>query len=343
MVGDDVAVVVLEHHGEPREAGHRGAEVRRRSTAARSGTRSPSRTGRSWPRRPPASPTPARVGATHTRTLHRPITGRHARARHQPPARPRADRGAGPGQPRSRASRGAGRTRSPSWTAARSSRWPTSPMLGEAIPMAWWDIVGAEDCRRLLACLHVVVLEARPAGRSGARLRRRGDLRPRPALRGGGRPARLGRDQDAGRAARDRRLVHRSRATSPRARCPAPSATSATRSAPCRIRWPTRSAPFGLDHLTLFDLFAPRDSGAGGPPGLRLGAAPAAAQPGAAARPPPARRLASSLQVLAQHLPTGPRALRLPRAVAGPRPRTRRIFSQRPPLPVQLQRVPRSG
>lgn len=30
------------------------------------------------------------------------------------------------------------------------------PLLGEAIPMAWWDIVSVEECRRLLACLHVV-------------------------------------------------------------------------------------------------------------------------------------------------------------------------------------------
>jgi hypothetical protein len=29
-------------------------------------------------------------------------------------------------------------------------------LLAEAVPMAWWEIIGADDCRRLLACLHVV-------------------------------------------------------------------------------------------------------------------------------------------------------------------------------------------
>jgi hypothetical protein len=38
-------------------------------------------------------------------------------------------------------------------------------LLAEAVPMVWWDIIGPDDCRRLLACLHVVAWKfAQPGG-----------------------------------------------------------------------------------------------------------------------------------------------------------------------------------
>lgn len=132
-------------------------------------------------------------------------------------------------------------------------------LLGEAIPMAWWDIVGAEDCRRLLACLHVVAWKLAQPGAPAL-----GSVAEEICAH-----ALLCEAEDALLAWVETKTADELREIATSFTAPgdvAPGSLSGTlsdlRDALCTLPHPLadEELPFGLDDLTVFDLFASRDS-----------------------------------------------------------------------------------
>jgi hypothetical protein len=140
-------------------------------------------------------------------------------------------------------------------------------LLGEAIPLPWWDIIGPDDCRRLLACLHVVSWKLAQPG--APPLCSVAEELCAHAL--------LCEAEDALLAWAEIKTPEELRELAVAFTAPdeivAPEALSGTltdlRQTLCALPHPLadEERPFGLDDLTVFDLFTPRDASQEAHPG----------------------------------------------------------------------------